>query len=140
MKQMDVSGIHHDVGKATTPDEFHRIALTVAFALSNPCKFHHYFTYMWFILQSDQTDWDVERLADRVKNTRPQEGDANASVEDKRLAKYFKNPQFGEFDEPATVIDRHGRIILWYLPLIISVYRMVCIFSFLSTVLNMAIE
>jgi len=28
--------IHHDVGKATTPDEFHRIALTVAFALSNP--------------------------------------------------------------------------------------------------------
>jgi hypothetical protein len=82
----------------------------------------------------------VERLADRVKNTRPQENDANASVEDKRLAKYFKNPQFGEFDEPATVIDRHGRIILWYLPLIISVYRMVCIFSFLLTVLNMAIE
>jgi len=66
---MNVSGIHHDVGKATTPDEFHRIALTVAFALSNPCKFHHYFTYMWFILQSDQTDWDVERLADRVENT-----------------------------------------------------------------------
>lgn len=95
---------------------------------------------MPFILQSDQTDWDVERLADRVKNTRPQEGDANASVEDKRLAKYFKNPQFGEFDEPATVIDRHGRIILWHLPLIISVYRMVCIFSFLSMVLNMAIE
>ena len=62
---------------------------------------------MPFILQSDQTDWDVEWLADRVKNTRPQEGDANASVEDKRLAKYFKNPQFGEFDEPATVIDHH---------------------------------
>jgi len=65
---MDASGIHHDVGKATTPDEFHHITLVVAFALSNPCKFHHYFTYVWFILQSDQTDWDVERLADRVKN------------------------------------------------------------------------
>ena len=83
-----------------------------------------------FYLLTVQTDWDVERLADRVKNTRPQSGNG-PSIEDDRLAKYFENPQFGEFNEPATVLDRHGRIILWYLPLAFSHYRVVMFFAIL---------
>jgi hypothetical protein len=67
---------------------------------------------------------------DRVKNTRP--GTENgASVEDDRLAKYFENPQFGEFDKPATVLDQHGHVILWHLPLIFSCYRVVMFFTVL---------
>jgi alpha-amylase/alpha-mannosidase (GH57 family) len=85
---------------------------------------------MVFDLLSAQTNWDVERLADRVKNTRPQ-SENGTSVEDDRLAKYFENPQFGEFTEPATVLDRYGRIILWYLPLIFSRYRVVMLFTVL---------
>jgi hypothetical protein len=72
----------------------------------------------------------VDRLADRVKNARPQT-ENGTSIEDDRLKKYFNNPQFGEFDEPATVLDRHGRIILWYLPLIFSLYRVVMLFTLL---------
>jgi len=91
--------IHHDVGKATTPDEFHRIALTVAFALSNPCKFPSLFYINVVYLQSDQTDWDVERLADRVKNTRPQETMQMHLWKIKDLPNTSKIRSFGEFDE-----------------------------------------
>jgi hypothetical protein len=85
---------------------------------------------MVFDLLSAQTNWNVERLADRVKNTRPQ-SENGTSVEDDRLAKYFENPPFGEFTEPATVLDRYGHIILWYLPLIFSRYRVVMLFTVL---------
>ena len=76
---------------------------------------------------ADKADWDVTRLADRVKNMRPH-GDGDTSIEDAILEKYFKNPQFGDIDMPATMLDRHGRIMVWYLPRIFSVHRMVCIF------------
>jgi hypothetical protein len=72
----------------------------------------------------------VERLADRVKNPRP-DTEKGTSIEDDRLAQYFENPQFGEFDEPATIIDDHGHIMLWYLPLIFSCYRVVMFFAVL---------
>jgi hypothetical protein len=79
----------------------------------------------------DKTEWDVTRLADRVKNTRPNvDGITDTSVEDARLAKYFKNPQFGDLDMPAVILDCHGRIMLWYLPRILSPYRVVRMFIF----------
>ena len=53
--------------------------------------------------------------------------DGGTSKEDDRLAKHYNNPCFGELEEPATVLDRHGRIILWSLPFISSRYRMVVI-------------
>jgi len=34
--------------------------------------------------------------------------------------KKFPNPQFGSFSEPLTVVDSKGRIILWYLPGLLS--------------------
>jgi hypothetical protein len=46
-------------------------------------------------------------MADRVKNTRPR-ADGDTSAEDIRLAKYYENPELGEFEEPATVLDRDG--------------------------------
>jgi len=32
----------------------------------------------------------------------------------------FPNPQFGAFSEPLTVVDSRGRIVLWYLPGLLS--------------------
>ena len=32
----------------------------------------------------------------------------------------FPNPHFGSFSEPLTVVDVKGRIILWYLPDLLS--------------------
>lgn len=73
---------------------------------------------------ADQTDWDVTRLADRVKNSRKFDGDV--SIEDASLAKYFNNPELGDLELPATILDRFGRIIVWYLPSIFSLHRVVC--------------
>jgi hypothetical protein len=77
-----------------------------------------------FIFIADQTEWDVTRFADRVKNTRPRT-DWDHSAEDERLAKFFVNPNFGDMDEPATILDRHGHIMVWYLPHIFAPYRVV---------------
>jgi hypothetical protein len=63
-------------------------------------------------------------MADRTKNVRPQP-DADPAVEDARLAKFFKNPRFGYLHDPGTVLDQHGRIMLWHLPSIYSPQRMV---------------
>jgi hypothetical protein len=46
-----------------------------------------------------------------------------------RFAKYYKNPKLGELEEPATVLDMDGRIMLWHLPHIFSLYRVVRLFS-----------
>src|SRR5260370_4000182 len=62
----------------------------------------------------DEVEWDVTRLADRVKNTQPQTN-AEVAAEDIKLARFFNNPEFGDLDEPATIVDKFGRIIVWYL-------------------------
>ena len=38
---------------------------------------------------------------------------------DKKRIK-FPNPQFGSFSSPLTVVDSKGRIVLWYLPGLLS--------------------
>jgi hypothetical protein len=63
----------------------------------------------------DKVDWDIVRFADRVKNTRPRP-DGEPALEDLNLAKYFTNPELGDLDEPSTIVDKFGRIIVWYLP------------------------
>ena len=39
---------------------------------------------------------------------------------DKKRTK-FPNPDYGSFLEPLTVVDNKGRILLWYLPDLLSV-------------------
>jgi len=82
-------------GDPVTSAEFSRVALTVAYALVNPCELicssclnisDQY--------QPDQTEWDVTRLADRVKNTRPR-GDGEPAQDDINITKHFKNHTLG---------------------------------------------
>ncbi|KAG2109049.1 uncharacterized protein F5147DRAFT_652614 [Suillus discolor] len=42
----------------------------------------------------------------------------------KKLAKYFKASSFGHITEPTTLVDKHGRILAWYLPKILMPDRM----------------
>jgi hypothetical protein len=53
--------------------------------------------------------WDIEEYyLQHVK----------AGRDKKRLK--FPNPQFGSYSEPLTVVDSKGRIVLWYLPDLLS--------------------
>jgi hypothetical protein len=37
----------------------------------------------------------------------------------------YPNPNFGEFSDPLTVVDVKGRIVLWYLPGLLSLEQQV---------------
>ena len=87
-----------------------------------------FFLWYWSVhFLTEKTEWDVTRFADRVKNVRPR-ADGDNSTEDTRLAKFFTNPHFGDVDEPSTILDWHGRIMVWYLPGIFPPHRVVCIY------------
>lgn len=61
--------------------------------------------------------WDVEDYyQERVKGGR-----------DKKRKK-FPNPELGDFSAPLTVVDSKGRIVLWYLPGLLSHEQQVGIF------------
>ncbi|KAI6140385.1 hypothetical protein EDD17DRAFT_1770182 [Pisolithus thermaeus] len=69
-------------------------ALVIAHAILNPCV----------------TQWDIDRFAE----PRPHAADKT---------KYFQYPQWGHISDHATVLDVHGRVMLWYLPGIIPPER-----------------
>jgi hypothetical protein len=70
-----------------------------------------------------QTEWDVTRFADRVKNTKVHE-DREAEA-DLRLPLYFPQAAFGKLTTPATILDMHGRVMVWALPGILNQKRLV---------------
>lgn len=77
-------------------------------------------------MDADNADWDVMRLADRVKNTRPR-ADGQEPAQDANLYKFFNNPRFGLIEMPCTMVDRNGYIMLWSLPGIMSGARVVSV-------------
>ena len=70
-----------------------------------------------------QMEWDVTRFADSVKNTRVHE-DKEAEA-DLRLPLYFRQAEFGKLTTPATILDMHGRVMVWALPGILNPKRLV---------------
>jgi hypothetical protein len=80
----------------------------VCMAILNPSKFIDrsldILTYIVVYIP-----WDVEEYySDFVKGKKDQPRTR------------FPNPQFGAFSEPLTVVDSRGRIVLWYLPGLLS--------------------
>lgn len=67
-------------------------------------------------------DWDMARYAarlgpqDRGRNKRKNESLANA----------YPNPNIGEVTQPATIVDKDGRLVGWYLPGLLSAETQVC--------------
>jgi hypothetical protein len=110
-----------------TEDEFHHVVMVVIAAILNPCKhipcsINRFSDSYSFAVE---TDWDVKRYADRVKNSQVND-DGHLSLADMGLSKYFPQANFGDINLPATILDREGRIIAWHLPGIMSQSRVVC--------------
>lgn len=72
-------------------------------------------------------DWDVNRYGDKAKLSPPNR-DGSATAEPERLKKFFPEAVLGKISVPTTVVDRHGKIIVVYLPNILTSSRLVCFF------------
>jgi hypothetical protein len=104
--------------------EIELVIHTVAFAILNPSKdssMAHSNGSNHF--NSEQTQWDVTRFADNVKNTKVKE--TGESQSDQRLPIYFPQAKFGKVVEPATILDLHGRVMVWALPGVLHPGRLV---------------
>lgn len=64
--------------------------------------------------------FDIDRLADKVKSHRVDQDPLNAN-----LRKFFHPTSLGDIDDTCTVVDIHGRVILWFLPDILFPFRVV---------------
>ena len=69
-----------------------------------------------------QTEWDIVRFADHVKNSQVRE-DGGQSQIDLNLSQYFPQACFGTLHNPTTILDRSGHIAVWYLPDVIHPKR-----------------
>jgi hypothetical protein len=98
-----------------TADHLQKALVTIAYAIANPRKPSKLFAGFSANYNLDKVDWDITRYADRVKNTHPRP-DGEPAPDDVNLEKYFRNPELGDLDEPATIVDRFDRIMVWYLP------------------------
>jgi hypothetical protein len=72
---------------------------------------------------------DIERFADHIKNYKA----SNEQQIVNNLARLEKFYMLGKeqpvLKEPAVVVDCHGRIVCWYLPMILSKCRLVSVYS-----------
>lgn len=68
--------------------------------------------------------FDIDRLAEKVKSSRVRDDETDYLSND-HLKKYFAPTALGVIEHPSTVVDEHGRVILWYLPDIIAPFRVV---------------
>lgn len=98
-----------------------RIATIIAHAVLNPSKslylcVHQYYNRHLISLPV-LIDIDADRYAAAVPGTVT--AGASSQKED-NLPKFFDLPKLGTITEPTTIIDRHGRILLWYLPDILT--------------------
>jgi hypothetical protein len=80
-------------------------------------------------------DFNVDRLAEYVKTSVELELD-KPSKSNKSLPKYFKMPNLGMITHPMTILDCHGRILVWQLPdiLIGRLVSNAVVFTFIADV------
>jgi hypothetical protein len=65
-----------------------------------------------------QIKFDVERFSDMAKVST--DFNWETSTSDESLKKYFEDTSVGHLEDPAILVDKFGRILLWYLPGILS--------------------
>jgi hypothetical protein len=73
---------------------------------------------------ADQTEWDVTRFLEHAKLTKVNEAGEEAKADQKLNASYIQ-PNFGELSEPATILDREGKVMVWALPGVLHPNRVV---------------
>jgi hypothetical protein len=133
-KSLDVEEVEATAEQEVSASEFRRVALTVAYAIVNYCKY-----FVFSMMQPSDSElvvakvnWDVERFKDHVKIIRQGEGvEDRAREELARIGKYFELPETDKHhEEPQTILDVHGRILVWSLPGILSTRRVVSFIPF----------
>jgi hypothetical protein len=82
-----------------------------------------------------KTEWDVSRFANRVKNSRV-DASGKVSAADAKLNEYFKESSFGSLTEPTIILDMHNRIMVWALPGLLHLKRIVSRRLSLTNLLN----
>jgi hypothetical protein len=116
--------------RSVTNLEFRRIVLTVSYAILNPGRssFSELVPISPFSFWSVRVSFDTERFADRIKNTRV---NSPQQVADQlaHLSLFYTQENGRVHGEPMVVVDCHGRILLWYLPEVLSRVRLVRINS-----------
>lgn len=75
----------------------------------------------WF---SAEVKWDYDRYAESKIKREAESG------------KYFPKTELGSIIKPTILVDRHGKIILWYLPGLVLPERVVCLTPFIQSVLH----
>ena len=61
--------------------------------------------------------WDAELFAGAtVAHHIPPGTPLSPAPIDSRLMSGFPTPKMGPFEQPTTLVDCHGRILIWYLP------------------------
>lgn len=61
--------------------------------------------------------WDAESFARAVIARRiPADTPLSPASVDQKLMSKFPTPKLGSFEEPMTLVDSCGRILIWYLP------------------------
>lgn len=76
---------------------------------------------------TDYVKWDAERYGESCKIS-PPKPTGMPTGEPERLQKYYAKAKLGNISAPATIVDRHGRIMTIYLPNILSSSRVVRLF------------
>ena len=66
------------------------------------------------VYNAAKMNWDVERFADKIKNTHVSKD--VESLEDLKLCLYYEQVTFGKLTDPGTILDKHGKIMVWVLP------------------------
>jgi hypothetical protein len=69
---------------------------------------------VWLLVQ---INWDYERFTE-------------SGVEMRMGGKYYEVVNLGSVSKPMTIVDKHGKMILWYLPGLLLPYRVVCSTAF----------
>ena len=127
--ELEALKINTSLGKDMCLEEadFQRVALTVAYATVNPSKKWYLQLNLISNLFPVQVDWDIERYMDKIMTiTMGRNYESRIKNELARLKNLFQMPDSSEhIDEPATIVDKFGRILLWHLPDIISELRIV---------------
>ena len=112
-----------------TEPEIKLCALTIVHAFLNPCESSDLIITTQVIKTSIvNVEWDFDRYSDSAKPscTRTKEADSSFKVS----ADTCHVPlSLGEITEPATLVDVHGRILVWYLPGILTDRRVVSLFQ-----------
>lgn len=71
-------------------------------------------------LLTDTVDIDADRWAEKAAKGLIKEDDETSMTMDGTLPKYYRQARLGLFETPMVVCDKHGRILLWYLPDILN--------------------